>query len=135
MTDNSNRDTALLVLVHGSPRANANNDMYRVLEAIRIRGVYPIVEAGFLECNDPLIPDAIDLCVSKGATKIVAVPYFLHTGTHVSEDLPGLLSEGKERHPGVEFALGPFIGKSDKVTDILIARTLGALAPYRTAED
>jgi sirohydrochlorin ferrochelatase len=127
--------TALLVLVHGSPRPTANNDMYRVVELCKEKGIYPIVEVGFLECNEPLIPDAIDRCASQGAEAIVAVPYFLHTGTHVSQDLPELLAEGKQRHPQIEFRLGPFLGRSAKVTDILTDRTIAALDPYRSAED
>ena len=66
---------ALLVMVHGSPRPIANSDMFRVLELIRSKGAYPIVEAGFLECNEPSIPEAIDICIARGARTVVAVPH------------------------------------------------------------
>src|SRR4051812_18703405 len=72
--------TALLVMVHGSPRAVANEPMFRVVEVIRERGIYPIVEAAFMECNEPDIPTAIGSCIAQGATEVIAVPYFLHTG-------------------------------------------------------
>ncbi len=113
---------ALLVLVHGSPRPEANADMFRVVEEIRRRGVFPIVEVGFLECNAPGIPEAIDACVTQGATRILAVPYFLHTGSHVAEDLPTLLEAGRERHPDVEFRLGDYLGRSERLTAILAKR-------------
>lgn len=118
---------ALLVMVHGSPRPVANEDMFRVVEVVRQRGAFPIVEVGFLECNAPSIPEAIDLCVAKGATRILAVPYFLHTGTHVADDLPTLLEAGRERHPNIEFRLGHYLGRSERVTDILAERTKAAL--------
>ena len=114
--------TALLVMVHGSPRPVANEDMFRVVALVKERQAFDIVEVGFMECNEPSIPDAIDACVAQGAGRVVAVPYFLHTGTHVADDLPTLLDEAKERHPGVEFAMGRYIGTSPILTGILADR-------------
>ncbi len=119
--------TALLVMVHGSPRPVANSDMFRVVEEVKARSVFDVVEAGFMECNAPTIPEAVDACVAQGADRVVAVPYFLHTGTHVADDLPTLLEEARERHPQVEFQMGRYIGTSPLLTDILAARAQAAL--------
>jgi sirohydrochlorin ferrochelatase len=124
--ENPNSRIALLVLVHGSPRASANEPMHRVVELIRERGVYPIVEVGFMECNEPTIPEAVESCVEQGATRVIAVPYFLHTGNHVADDLPTLLEEAKRRYPEVEFLMGDFIGRAPELTDILLKRALAA---------
>jgi sirohydrochlorin ferrochelatase len=117
--------TALLVLVHGSPRPVANNEMFRVLDELQTRpdaaGFFK-VQAGFMECNEPSIPDAIEECVGAGATRIVAVPYFLHTGTHVCDDLPTLLEQAQERYLHVTFLMGDYIGLSPRLTNILEAR-------------
>jgi sirohydrochlorin cobaltochelatase len=117
---------ALLVMVHGSPRPIANAEMFRVVETFQTHPKYtehfPIVEVGFMECNDPTIPVAIDRCVSRGATAVIAVPYFLHTGTHVCEDLPTLIEEAQARYPQVLFRIGDYIGLSPKLTDILAER-------------
>jgi len=114
--------TALLVMVHGSPRPVANGDMFRVVEEVKARNVFDHVAVGFMECNEPTIPDAVDACAAAGAERIVAVPYFLHTGTHVADDLPTLLEEARERHPHVQFQMGRYIGTSPLLTDILAAR-------------
>lgn len=113
---------ALLVMVHGSPRPVANEDMFRVVDVVKARSEFPIVQVGFMECNAPTIPDAIELCITEGAERITAVPYFLHTGTHVADDLPTLLEEARERHPQIEFALGRYLGASPHLTDILADR-------------
>ena len=88
---------ALLILVHGTPRPAANRDLYAVIERLKQRPdaaqKFPIVEIGFMECNEPTIPEAIALCIAAGAQSVVAVPYFLHTGTHVADDLPSLLEQ------------------------------------------
>ena len=113
---------SLLILIHGSPRPIANTDMFRVVEVIRERGVFPIVEVGFMECNAPDIPEAIAKCVAQGAASVVAVPYFLHTGTHVADDLPTLIEQAQEQYPQVKFAMGGYLGRSEKLTDILADR-------------
>lgn len=115
---------ALLVMIHGSPRPIANADMFRVVEVVKSRGVFPIVEVGFMECNEPSIPEAIDRCVEQGASCITAVPYFLHTGTHVADDLPTLMEEGRLRHPNTIFSMGEYLGRSESLTDILETRIL-----------
>ena len=121
---------ALLVMVHGSPRPVANEDMFRVVEDFKARpdarAAFPLVEVGFMECNEPTIPDAIDAIVRAGATRVVAVPYFLHTGTHVCDDLPTLLEEAQVRHPNVEFRMGDYLGLSPRLTDLLAARAAEA---------
>ena len=114
---------SLLVLVHGTPRPAANAEMLRVIDDLRAREIFGAVEAAFLECNAPSIPDAIDGLAAHGATEIVAVPYFLHTGTHVCDDLPTLLEEGMARHPGVVFRLGDYLGLSPVLTQILQERS------------
>ncbi len=117
---------ALLVMVHGSPRPVANEDMFRVVEAFKSRPEaterFPIVEVGFMECNEPTIPEAIDRCVAQGATIVTAVPYFLHTGTHVCDDLPTLMEEAEVRHPEVAFRMGDYIGLSPRLTELLAER-------------
>ncbi len=118
---------ALLVMVHGSPRPEANEDMYFVVNLVRERGVYPIVEVGFMEINDPSIPEAIDASVRQGAERVIAVPYFLHTGNHVADDLPGLLEEAQAQYPHVEFLMGDYLGHDALIADVLRERVIAAL--------
>jgi sirohydrochlorin cobaltochelatase len=113
---------ALLVMVHGSPNPDANADVLRVVERVRESSEFAMVEPAFMECNTPTIPEAIRTCVAASSSTVVAVPYFLHTGAHVALDLPGLLEEARRVYPGVEFLLGPYLGRSPVLTDILADR-------------
>lgn len=113
---------ALLVMVHGSPRPIANNDMFAVVDVIRERGVYPIVEVGFMEINEPSIPEAIERCVAQGAERVLAVPYFLHTGNHVTDDLPTLLEAAQARYPQVEFLMGDYLGHDPLLAEVVAER-------------
>ena len=113
---------ALLVMVHGSPRPESNRDMFAVVDEVRARGVFDLVNVGFMECNEPNIPDAINSLVDEGATSVVAVPYFLHTGNHVADDLPTLLEEAQQKFPDVSFSMGDYIGRDPLVMDVLAQR-------------
>jgi sirohydrochlorin ferrochelatase len=113
---------AMLVMVHGSPRPIANQDMFAVVDVLRERGVFPIVEVGFMECNEPSIPDAIERCVELGAEQVVAVPYFLHTGNHVTDDLPTLLEEAQQQYPDVQFLMGDYLGHDPLLADVIAER-------------
>ena len=114
--------TALLVMVHGSPRPVANEDMFDVVHVVRERGIFPIVEVGFMEINEPSIPNAIARCVTQGAERVVAVPYFLHTGNHVTDDLPNLLEEAQVQYPNVEFVMGDYLGHDPLMADVVAER-------------
>lgn len=114
--------TAMLVMVHGSPRPVANNDMFAVVDVVRERGTFPIVEVGFMEVNEPTIPEAIARCVEQGAEQVIAVPYFLHTGMHVTDDLPTLLEEAQTTYPDVRFLMGDYLGHDPILVDVLAER-------------
>ena len=113
---------ALLVMVHGSPRPASNGAMFEVVEQVRAQNAFDLVSVGFMELNEPTIPGAIEELVSQGATSVVAVPYFLHTGTHVADDLPTLLEEAQEKFPSVEFSMGDFLGHDPLLMDVLAQR-------------
>jgi len=117
---NPAENTALLVLVHGSPQEESNVDMYKVVEEVRATQKYFYVQVGFLECNDPSIPEAIEKCIGAGAERIVAVPYFLHAGRHVADDLPGFLEEASRQYPHVEFLMGDYLGREPSLAKVLL---------------
>lgn len=113
---------ALLVMAHGSPDPSANSEMIRVVDLVRDRGEYQIVEVGFLDCNQPDIPTAIESCVNQAAESITGVPYFLHTGKHVADDIPTLFEQAQARYPDIVFRLSDYLGHSTRITEILSDR-------------
>jgi len=118
--------SALVVLVHGSPRPESNDALFRVVEQVRARKVFDDVRVGFMECNAPSIPDAIAECVAAGAKSVVAVPYFLHAGNHVADDLPTHLEETQEKYPGVSFAMSDYLGRDAAILEVLKDRARDA---------
>jgi sirohydrochlorin ferrochelatase len=116
---------ALLLLAHGSPRPEANEPVLRLAGEIRKRNAFALVVVGYLDCNEPDIPAAIDLCVQGGATSIAAVPWFLHSGRHFVLDIPNLLEAGMRRHPGVRIRMGDYIGHMPQMREVVLDRVRG----------
>lgn len=127
---------ALLLLAHGSPLEDALEPVRQAANAIASRQTdFGIVVVGYLECNEPDIPTAIRRCVEAGCGEVVVVPYFLHLGAHVAEDLPHLLRTAAARYPSVSFRLADYLGTSPMITEILAKRADEAIAQGARPQD
>lgn len=114
--------TAILLIAHGSRHAPANDDLHRLAERIASRGDYPIVEASFLELAPPDISTGGDRCVSRGAERVLLIPYFLAEGVHLRRDLTAARDNLALRHPRVSFILGPSLGPHPLLDELVVAR-------------
>src|SRR5438046_10116774 len=95
------RRTALLLIAHGSRRAEANADLDYVAERMRERGRYPVVQVSFLELAEPGIEAGGAACVDRGATDVILLPYFLSAGVHVQDDFAEARHRLAASFPGV----------------------------------
>lgn len=114
--------TAVLLIAHGSRRAEANDDLVRLAEIIREQQVYPIIQTAYLELVDPTIDAAGGKCVAAGATCVKMLPYFLSAGAHVTEDLERHRRELAGRFPRVVFELCPPLGLHPLMVEIVMDR-------------
>lgn len=113
---------ALLLIAHGSRRAEANADLEHVAESLRRRGLYPIVQPSFLELAEPDIAAGGALCVERGAKVVILLPYFLSPGKHVVEDLTAACDRLATRFPAVRFVVAEPLGRHPLVLDIVEQR-------------
>lgn len=114
--------TAILLMGHGSRVAEANDALREIASLVRATGTYDIVEVAFRELHAPDIQAGIDACVAQGAQRILLFPYFLFAGAHVLEDLPEELEMARQRHPGLELAMGRHLGAHPKLAEIVCER-------------
>jgi sirohydrochlorin ferrochelatase len=120
------RRTALLLIAHGSRRAEANADLEYVAAALRARG-HGIVRPSYLELAEPTIEGGGVQCVEAGATDVVLVPYFLSPGIHVAEDLTAARDALSARFPGVRFVLAEPLGRHPLLIDVVEQRVRDCL--------
>ncbi len=119
--------SALLLLAHGSPRPTANRPIERIADDLRAREEWDIVTIGYLDCNEPDIPTAIENCVAEEAEKIIVIPCFLHAGNHVANDLPRILKEAEIKRPRLRIVMSDYLGSASQITEILLQRAQSKL--------
>lgn len=120
--------TGLVIVDHGSRRAESNTLLEAFAADFAARGGYDIVEAAHMELAEPTIGEAFDRCVTRGATAVVVCPFFLLPGNHWRRDIPELTAEAAARHPGVEWLVTAPIGLHPLMGDVLAATVEGCLA-------
>ncbi len=120
------QSTALLMMAHGTPLAEANTPIYTVTQQVMAHTHYATSTVCFLDCNQPDIPSAVDQLVARGVQRIVAMPYFLQFGRHVREDLPRLIKEAGQRHPNVEIIQAHHLDYDMLLVDMIVDRVQAA---------
>ena len=121
--------TALLLIAHGSRRAEANADLEYVAEQLRGRGTYPDVQVSYLEIAEPSIDAGGALCAARGAELVILLPYFLSPGRHVVEDLTAARDRLAATFPAVRFVLAEPLGRHPRLLDIVEERAAAVNLP------
>lgn len=113
---------AVLLIAHGSRRAEANDDLEHIARGLRERdGSSPVV-CSYLELASPTIEEGGAACVERGATDVVMLPYFLSPGVHVREDLLTARNALTEQFPNVVFQLAEPLSRHPLLVTIVEAR-------------
>lgn len=122
---------AILLIDHGSVRAEANDMLESVAALVRqIAGSSVIVQAAHMELAEPTIEQGFRRCVEEGATEVVAFPYMLSPGKHSTRDIPRLVGEAAAAFPGVSFRVTEAFGLHEKLAEVVLERT-GVMTPAR----
>jgi sirohydrochlorin cobaltochelatase len=82
------------------------------------------VEIGFLELTQPPLEASIECLVKRGVTQVRIVPIFFAPGRHVLKDLPQLLGNAMDLHPGIEFEVADCVGEVAGVIDAMAAHAV-----------
>lgn len=70
----------IIIVDHGSRRAEANNMLLEIVKRYEEYSKLPIVEPAHMELAEPSIEVAFQRCVARGASKIICHPFFLSYG-------------------------------------------------------
>lgn len=113
---------ALLVVAHGSRRAESNDEVRALTARIREQAGarFGMVECAFLELAEPSIPDGIECAIRNGAEEVVVLPYFLSAGRHVVKDIPEQVRAKQGEHPRVKIILAPHLGAAQGIAGTML---------------
>jgi sirohydrochlorin cobaltochelatase len=118
--------TALVLLGHGTDlNKNSGGVIYLNAGRIRERGVYDLVEVGFLD-QAPEIGVVVD---SVEAENVILIPLFVAEGWHTRETIPedlGLVGEVTLRDDKTIFYGAP-VGTHPSMANLIVARARGTM--------
>lgn len=114
--------TAVLLIAHGSRRAEANQELVDLAARLLNDRLYKIIEPSFLELAEPDIVTGGSACVARGAGRVLMIPYFLSAGVHIRRDLAAAREELSQQFPEVDFRLGVPLGPHDLLDKLVRER-------------
>ncbi|MDG2051742.1 MAG: CbiX/SirB N-terminal domain-containing protein [Myxococcota bacterium] len=121
-------ERVILIVDHGSRRPEANEAVGRVAEKVQLRRPELVVRWAHMEIAPPFVPDVIADCVAQGAREIIVHPFFLADGRHLTETIPELVAQARERHPDITIYVTSHLGEHDALISIVLDR-VDALLP------
>ncbi len=111
-------NSAVVLMAHGTPTPEANAPIYEIASQVMQKSNLQ-VRVAFMECNEPTISEIIDTFALQGFQTIINVPYFLHLGSHVREDLPQIVGDAKNRYPNKSILLTEHLGYDERFADVI----------------
>jgi len=127
----SREQTCVIVVDHGSRRAESNAMLLDVAALFQQHSGYAIVEPAHMELAEPSLAAAFDRCVERGARLVVIHPYFLLPGRHWKRDIPALAADAARKHPGVSFLVTAPLGLHPLIAEIMSQRIEHCLSRLR----
>ena len=115
---------AVILIGHGSRAAGADDDMDRIAGKLRVAAGGSIVEVCRMAGRGVPFDETFERCIGQGAKTVIVIPYFLHFGVHLRQDIPEILREAVARHPDVRLVLGRHLGYDDALV-ALVEKRLG----------
>lgn len=120
---------ALLLVDHGSRRQEANDLLKQIAAIMRERFGFSIVHYAHMDLGEPTIQQGFDACVAEGAREVIVHPYFLVPGLHVTKDIPDLVKEAANHHPGIAFRITEPLGVHEKIGEVILERIAQSQGP------
>jgi sirohydrochlorin ferrochelatase len=120
---------SILLIDHGSVRAEANHMLSCVANLLQTMvGDAVLVRYAHMELAEPSIAAGFSECVAAGATEVIAFPYMLSPGKHVTRDIPRLVQEAAAAFPQVTYRVTNAFGVNEKLAELIAMRAGVAIA-------
>lgn len=132
--ERTEENCGLLLIAHGTPHAEANAPLYRVVEAIRECSSYQ-VQMSFMEINEPSIAEGVQALAEQEVAQIVAAPYFLQLGGHVATDLPDAVQAAQTRHSQIKLNLADYLSYDPLLVEVIKDRVTSKSAEMTTVSN
>lgn len=114
---------AILLIDHGSVKPEANHMVSCMANLLQhMVGPDVVVRHAHMELAEPSIARGLADCVSAGASEVIAFPYMLSPGKHVTRDVPRLVAEAAREFPDVSCRVTGAFGVHEKLAELIALR-------------
>jgi sirohydrochlorin ferrochelatase len=114
---------SILLIDHGSVRDEANQMLAGAADLLQqMLGDAVVVRYAHMELAQPTIAQGFAECVGAGATEVIAFPYMLSPGKHVTRDVPRLVAEAASQFPDVPYRVTEAFGIHEKLAELIALR-------------
>jgi sirohydrochlorin ferrochelatase len=113
------REIGLLIVDHGSRRADSNQALLGIVEQFASRYGLENVEPAHMELAEPSIKTGFEKCVSRGARFVIVVPFFLLPGRHWDQDIPSLVAAAASGFPGTQHLVTAPLGTNSMMLELM----------------
>lgn len=114
----------VLIIAHGSREKQTEETFQKVVSMVKDKVNIPL-EIAYMEFSPKNIEAGLNSLVSQGVTEIKAVPYFLFSGIHIRDDIPGEINAFLQKNKDVKVTMGETLGADTRIADVLADRILG----------
>lgn len=125
---------ALIALAHGSRDPRSAATITALVGEARAMRPDLRIEQAFLDLSKPAFTTVVDRLVRAGFDEIVVVPLLLTEAHHATVDVPQVIAEATERHPGLQIRATEILGLETCFLEVLDVRMREALSRSRVRE-
>lgn len=118
----------IILFAHGSRDPAWRQPIEAVAERMKALDPAARVLCAYLGFAEPDLPAAAAALIAAGAQAIAIWPMFLGAGLHARADLPRLVGDLRQWHPGIAFTLHPAIAEHPAVLEAMAQTALGGEA-------
>ena len=127
---------SILLIDHGSVKPEANHMVSCMANLLQhVVGDDILVRHAHMELAEPSIAAGFADCVRSGATEVIAFPYMLSPGKHVTRDVPRLVAEAAQAFPHVAYRVTDAFGVHEKLAELIALRAGVDVAKHVTPEE
>jgi precorrin-8X/cobalt-precorrin-8 methylmutase len=114
------KECDVLVIGHGSSDRRATEAFIFTINSIK--RFYRNVDYCFLELAGPTIQEGINSVIQKNPKIVLIMPYFLHKGIHIKNDVIKEVKNALNNHSFSNILIADHIGVDDKIVNLILQR-------------
>jgi sirohydrochlorin ferrochelatase len=125
---------ALILMDHGSRRADADRYLQAIAEAIRSQRPDLAIYVAHLDIAPPSLGETLARCRAAGAEHVAIYPFFLAPGHHLERDVPEQIARARAAHPELRVELLEPLGSRPELAELVLRSYEASAAPARPSK-